>query len=126
MAGQIDFVKGALRSKRSELVRLIRAQRSHLGVDESDHELIDRIQGMSRRDEAVTFLDTLTRTLADVNAALKTIKEGAHGTCAECGEPIASKRLQAIPWATHCIRCQEAIDHGNFMRAAGARWDEAA
>ena len=44
--------------------------------------------------------------------------EGSYGTCAECGEPIASRRLAAIPWASHCIRCQEALDRRNHRRAA--------
>jgi DnaK suppressor protein len=126
MTEQIDSLKAALQNKRSELARLIRAQRSQLSVDDSEHELIDRIQGMSRRDEAVTFLDTLTRTLADVDAALMAMKEGSYGTCAECDEPISSRRLQAIPWASHCIRCQEMLDRRNHIRAAVSHWDQAA
>lgn len=126
MAEQIDSLKTALQRKRLELARLIRAQSSHLAVDESEHELVDRIQGMSRRDEAVTFLDTLTRTLADVNAALISIRHGSYGACAECGEPIAPKRLEAIPWAANCLRCQEYLDRRNYIRPALADWDAAA
>jgi DnaK suppressor protein len=32
--------------------------------------------------------------------------------CAECGEAISSKRLDAVPWAKFCVRCQEAIGNG--------------
>ncbi len=110
-ATQTDSV---LQNKRSELARLIRAQSSQLSVDDGEHELIDWMQGMNRRHEAVTLLDTFTRTLADVDAALMAIKEGSYGTCTECGEPIAKKRLRAIPWTSHCIRCQEVIDHGHY------------
>lgn len=126
MAQQVQLLKAALQNKRSELARLIRAQSSQLSVDEGEHELVDRMQSMSRRDEAVTFLDKMTRTLASVDAALLAMQEGSYGTCAECGEPIATRRLQAIPWASHCIRCQERLDDGNHMRAATPRWDEAA
>jgi DnaK suppressor protein len=126
MAEQVELLKAALQNKRAELACFIRAQSSQLSVDDGEHELVDRMQSMSRRDEAVTFLDKMTRTLASVDAALLAMQEGSYGTCAECGEPIATKRLQAIPWASHCIRCQEMLDLGNHMRTAIPHWDEAA
>jgi DnaK suppressor protein len=126
MTEQIDSLKAALKNKRSELARSIRSQSSQLNVCEGEHELIDRMQSMSRRDEAVTFLNSLTHTLAAVDAALVAMKEGSYGSCAECGEPIASRRLQAIPWASHCIHCQEMLDYGKYTRVAVPHWDEAA
>jgi DnaK suppressor protein len=27
-----------------------------------------------------------------------------------CEEPISPKRLEAVPWASFCIRCQEIAD----------------
>ena len=115
-----------LQNKRSELARAIRSQSAQLSVCEGEHDVLDRMQSMSRRDEAVTFLDTLTHTLASVDAALLAMKEGSYGTCAECGEAIASRRLEAIPWASNCIRCQEMLDRRNHMRAAIPHWDKAA
>lgn len=126
MTDQIDFLRTALRNKRSELVRAIRSQSTELSVCEDEHDVLDRMQSMIRLDETVAFLDTLTQTLASVNAALLAMKEGSYGICAECGEPIASRRLKAIPWASHCIRCQEVLDHRRHMYSAVARWDEAA
>jgi DnaK suppressor protein len=126
MTGQIDDLKAVLRSKRAELVWSIRSQSIQLNVGEGEHDLIDRIQGMSRREEAVTFLDALTRTLAAVDASLRAIEQGRYGDCAECGDPIASKRLAAIPWASHCIQCQEGLDHRTQRSAALQHWDEAA
>ncbi len=40
------------------------------------------------------FLNTLIHTLADVDAAHMAMNEGSYGNCLECGEPIASRRLQ--------------------------------
>lgn len=42
-----------------------------------------------------------------INSALKRIEEGSFGFCQECEEPIAEKRLQAIPYCTTCISCAE-------------------
>lgn len=126
MTHQTDSLKSVLRNKHLELALAIRTQTSQLSICEGECELIDRMQGMSGRDQAVTVLGTLTRTLADVEAALEAMQKGSYGTCLECGEPIAARRLQAIPWASHCIRCQEMLERRNHMRVAVPHWDAAA
>ena len=126
MTEQVNHLQAVLLNKRAQLASSIREKSSQLNVGEGEHELIDRIQGMSRREEAVAFLDTLSRTLAAVDAALSAMEEGSYGACAECGEPIASKRLAALPWAANCIRCQEELDHGTHSSAAIQHWDKAA
>lgn len=50
--------------------------------------------------------------LAQVDAALARLRDGTFGRCARCGRPIAPDRLEALPWAAHCIDCQTAIDRG--------------
>jgi len=47
--------------------------------------------------------------LREVEEALMRVKEGTYGTCQECEEPISPKRLQALPWAKFCVRCQEML-----------------
>lgn len=45
--------------------------------------------------------------LASVQAALARVDAGEYGTCAGCGKPIGSKRLEAMPEVTLCIACAE-------------------
>jgi len=33
-------------------------------------------------------------------------------TCVRCGRPIAPERLEALPWAAHCIDCQRIVGRG--------------
>jgi DnaK suppressor protein len=47
-----------------------------------------------------------------VQAALRREEEGAFGLCVECGEPVQKKRLEAVPWARHCVACQELQEKG--------------
>jgi DnaK suppressor protein len=42
--------------------------------------------------------------------ALKAIDRGQYGECVRCGKDINEKRLEAVPWATTCIRCQEETE----------------
>ena len=46
--------------------------------------------------------------LRQVDAALQRIELGAYGLCDVCGEPIAQKRLEALPVATRCIQCADS------------------
>ena len=43
--------------------------------------------------------------LHKVETALRALDEGTYGTCVTCGKPIATERLEAIPWAPQCIDC---------------------
>jgi len=48
----------------------------------------------------------LLREIAD---ALMRIEQGAYGVCMECEETISTKRLDAVPWARYCVKCQEEV-----------------
>jgi RNA polymerase-binding transcription factor len=43
--------------------------------------------------------------LGEVNAALERIGLGTFGRCEACGQPVARRRLRALPYARHCIAC---------------------
>jgi DnaK suppressor protein len=44
-----------------------------------------------------------------VEEALGRLKAGDFGDCQACGEPIAAKRLRALPWARYCLACQDSM-----------------
>ena len=71
-----------------------------LGTDNYDQEftlgLIENEQG----------------TLELINQALERMEQGRFGQCVECGEVISKPRLQAIPYARHCIRCARKLEGG--------------
>jgi DnaK suppressor protein len=50
--------------------------------------------------------------LKNLTQALERMRQGTFGECAECGGDIELKRLEAIPWARYCVRCQEARERG--------------
>ena len=50
--------------------------------------------------------------LQHVESALSRVREGTFGECITCGEDINAKRLEAVPWAVHCVKCQEKIEQG--------------
>jgi len=50
--------------------------------------------------------------LRRIEAALQRIDEGRWGECAECGQAIEAKRLEALPWAIRCAGCADAKERG--------------
>lgn len=47
-----------------------------------------------------------------VEDALVRIDAGGYGYCAACEEEIQERRLDAVPWARHCIKCQDLQERG--------------
>jgi DnaK suppressor protein len=63
--------------------------------------------------ELLMSMSTNDRHLLDsIDAALSRIEEGEYGYCDNCGEAIHEKRLEALPWAQHCVDCQELNEKG--------------
>ncbi|MBA2719431.1 MAG: TraR/DksA C4-type zinc finger protein [Chloroflexi bacterium] len=56
--------------------------------------------------------DRNDRQLAEVEAAIARLDEGTYGMCVRCGRSIALERLEALPWAAHCIDCQRIVGRG--------------
>lgn len=57
------------------------------------------------QDFNLSLIESEQTAIAQVDAALKRIDAGAFGVCEECHGPIARNRLQAVPYARHCIEC---------------------
>ena len=52
--------------------------------------------------------------LSQVREALTRLAEGSYGICRHCEAVIGAKRLEAIPWTSACIACQERIEKGEM------------
>jgi DnaK suppressor protein len=51
---------------------------------------------------------TANLELQHIAHALKRIDTGAYGTCETCGADIGDSRLEIVPYATKCGRCEPA------------------
>ena len=52
------------------------------------------------------------RLLELIDEALRRIEAGEYGECVNCGEPVSEKRLEAVPWARYCLKCQDLQERG--------------
>lgn len=67
-----------------------------LTLDSDRNLMLDRLE----------WISLLTR---QVSEALERIDNCGYGLCLRCGQPIARKRLAALPWVAFCMACQEKV-----------------
>jgi RNA polymerase-binding protein DksA len=66
-------------------------------------QVFEQQRDLALRDRSIQQLEL-------VDAALARLEAGKFGTCLRCGKRIAPARLEALPWAAHCIECQAIVD----------------
>lgn len=47
-----------------------------------------------------------------IDEALERVERGEYSECVNCGEPVSEKRLDAVPWARYCLKCQDMQERG--------------
>jgi DnaK suppressor protein len=60
----------------------------------------------------VSMSDNDRQLLNLIDEALERIEDGEYGNCVRCDEALPEKRLEAVPWARHCVRCQDLQERG--------------
>jgi len=100
--------QAVLESKLADLLKLS-GVRQDLEIQQMADPL-DQIRLGTDRDMAVETLNQQARSIHDIRSALAKIGEGGYGLCEHCEEPIPLKRLDALPWARMCVRCQSAAE----------------
>jgi DnaK suppressor protein len=109
-----EHYRKRLVAKQEELLRLV-SKSEHDGR-EADEEATQDIADKAANSYTKEFLfhqsDENRRLLQLVNEALERIKNGSYGLCVACHEDVQQKRLDAVPWARHCIECQEKQEQG--------------
>src|SRR5262250_3004795 len=78
--------------------------------DDSIKDLGDQATSAYNREFLFELGNGDRRLLKEVVSALQKIDEGGFGDCERCGEAIAEKRLEALPFARYCIECQRAVE----------------
>lgn len=57
-------------------------------------------------DTALALVEIQRQQLTQLDEALARLEGGNYGLCEDCGEIIPEQRLQIVPYAACCVRCQ--------------------
>ena len=101
--------KQLLETRISELNRVLATAEQETRASAARHaDPADQAAAEYERQAIVHKNNTARQMLKTLAQALERIQHGNFGECAECGGDIEPKRLEAIPWARYCVKCQEA------------------
>ena len=78
---------------------------------------VDGSQVNESREISFATRELLLERVNRLSAALERISEGDYGACVECGGPISPARLNAMPEAQTCVRCQDSLERLGRHRA---------
>ncbi|MEP4058840.1 TraR/DksA family transcriptional regulator, partial [Parasphingorhabdus sp.] len=74
-------------------------------IDQQSVGRLSRMDALQQQEMAQAEARRRTSDLARIEMALTRMTEDEYGWCAECGDPIASRRLEIDPAAALCISC---------------------
>ncbi len=92
---------------RSEEVMKRSAKDDAGDLSANGQHLADAGSASFERDLAYNMISNQTEVLAEIEAAIKRIKDGTYGICEVTGKPIPEARLEAIPFARYTKEGQE-------------------
>lgn len=124
MAIDIQEMKRRLETRRAELIEslgdLTEVHPKVVDSDEASDDFQDIGDGavdVQERDQEQSIAANNRALLTEVEEALKRIEDGTYGRCVVCGQLIPEKRLEAMPWASLCVKDEEKIEQRNLSNA---------
>ncbi|HAF12815.1 MAG TPA: RNA polymerase-binding protein DksA [Blastocatellia bacterium] len=111
---RVRVFRDRLLDRRDSLVGQV--QQAELYSRERDSEATqdpaDMAANAYTKELLVSMSDNDRQLLNLIDEALERMDDSGFGKCIRCGQALPEKRLQAVPWARHCVRCQELQERG--------------
>ena len=111
---EIKYFEEILKRKAEEMTDAYEKTRSSSleNSEDGSMDIADISSNAYNRDFLLSLSDEERKVIVLIEEALRKIAEGSFGKCSACGKEISSPRLNAVPWAKHCIDCQELQEKG--------------
>jgi DnaK suppressor protein len=110
--------RDALRKALTGDLSLLKQLRDQPGSDVADAAL-----DTAHEEICSQLAEVESRELLQIERALEKMRENTYGECEVCSTKIPLARLQALPYATMCIKCQRAEELGELDWRREADWD---
>lgn len=73
-------------------------------------DIVDKAESSYTKEFLLSLSSAERAQLFLIDDALKRLEKDEYGICQMCQKTISKKRLDAVPWAPHCIECQEKAE----------------
>lgn len=110
----LKHFQNLLLAKRAELEKAYREKLSRSEDEGGDgaRDSVDEASVNYNKEFWYALSDSDRKIMRMVDEALRRVEDGAFGECTHCEKPIQKKRLEAVPWARHCLECQDLQERG--------------
>jgi DnaK suppressor protein len=118
---KLDHYRNLLEARRINLrASVARTEEDGRAAQATDsaQDIADRATSSYQKEFLFARSNNDRQFLQMVEHALSNIVEGTYGECENCGNDINERRLEAVPWARHCISCQEKLERGELEQQA--------
>lgn len=110
---KLDYFKGRLLQKLYSLTDMVQRTEGYGREKEQDIQDVADMAVESYTKEFMFGKSSGDRHILQlIREALSRIEDKSYGICVNCENPIQPKRLEAVPWAKHCIQCQALHEKG--------------
>jgi DnaK suppressor protein len=114
---KIKSYRDRLMTRREGLVGLVHeAEKSSRERDsEATQDPADMAANAYNKELLMSMTENDRSMLNLIDEALNRIEKAEYGDCVNCGEAVQEKRLEAIPWARYCLKCQDMLERGMLI-----------
>lgn len=108
----IEKYRQCLLTTQQQLTKRVFRLETELHSMEAEHDIehMDHAQEEAVNDEMIALDERSRQQIQEIQRALERIEDGTYGDCERCGEAIAPQRLETLPMARYCTRCQQQIE----------------
>jgi DnaK suppressor protein len=109
---EVDRFRKALDIKKASIVHSFNEYRERsqgLG-DDGTQDIGDQATNSYNKEFFLSLSEEHRNQIQAIDEAIRRIDRGVYGICAACGDEIDMPRLNAVPWSTLCLKCQESMD----------------
>ena len=107
---QLEEIRATLTKQKTEVERQLQDYHSTVGTSDEkpDQEgFADSAHVAAERSEAISMMEQLQQTSAELTKALERIELGTYGRCERCETTIPPERLEVLPTASLCVSCKQ-------------------
>jgi RNA polymerase-binding protein DksA len=97
------------RRETEEKIEHLRTDLRQMGEPTADENDIDAYE----REKTLALVHSLERKIESLDRAIQMAQRGTYGWCEQCGARIDPARLEILPHATLCLKCQRDYERRN-------------
>jgi DnaK suppressor protein len=126
---ELDHFRSLLLDKRREILGDVGSMENEAFKNQDNHSnspmhMADVGTDNFEQEFTLGLIESERQLLREIQEALVRIEEGTYGVCVATSKPIGKARLEAKPWAKHCIEYTRMLEQGIIGREGQNGGDE--